>query len=223
MTWANLAFLHWPVPQEVLRAKLPIGLELDTRDDTAWLGITPFEMRNVHIAGMPPVPTAANFPELNVRTYVRHNGRAGVFFLSLDAASLFAVMTARSVTGLPYYHARMSSRASNSGIEYASDRRAARAPKAAFRARYAPTGDVFRSEPGSLEHFLTERYSLFVGRGSSILRLDIEHVPWPLQNGSAEVSVNTMAQACGITLPAQKPHVLFSRQLEVVANWPRPA
>jgi uncharacterized protein len=223
MTWMNLAFLHWPLPQHELRAKLPTGLELDTHDDIAWLGITPFEMRDVHVTGMPPVPTAANFPELNVRTYVRHNGRAGVYFFSLDAASLLAVMSARSVTGLPYYHARMSSRASNTGIDYASDRRAARAPRATLRVRYAPTGDVFRSAPGSLEHFLTERYSLFVDRGSSILRLDIEHDPWPLQNASAEVSVNTMAQAVGLTLPAQKPHVLFSRQLQVVAHWPRPA
>lgn len=104
MTWANLAFLHWPLPQEQLRAKLPPGLELDTHDGAAWLGITPFEMRDVHITGAPPVPSARDFPELNVRTYVRHNGRAGVWFFSLDAASLLAVLTARGVTGLPYYH-----------------------------------------------------------------------------------------------------------------------
>lgn len=223
MTWANLAFLHWPVGQDELRARLPAGLELDTHEDVAWVGVTPFEMRNVHVTGMPSVPTTRDFPELNVRTYVRHNGRAGVWFFSLDAASLMAVMAARSVTGLPYYHARMTSRASKDSIAYRSDRRAARAPRARFHAHYGPAGDVFRSEPGSLEHFLTERYSLFVARGSKLMRLDIEHVPWPLQNGSAEVSVNTMAQASGIALPAQKPHVLFSRQLQVVAHWPRPA
>ena len=223
MTWANLAFLHWPMPQDEVRARIPAGLELDTHDGTAWLGVTPFEMRNVHVTGMPPVPTARDFPELNVRTYVRHRDVAGVYFFSLDAASLLAVVAARGATGLPYYHARMSSRAENSEIAYSSARRAARAPAATFRARYAPTGDVFRSEPGSLEFFLTERYSLFVMRGSVLTRLDIAHDPWPLQNGSAEVSVNTMAQAAGFVLPRQKPHVLFSRQLQVVAHWPRPA
>lgn len=223
MTWANLAFLHWPMPADALRSKLSTGLELDTHDGTAWLGITPFEMRAVHLTGMPPVPGARDFPELNVRTYVRFAGRAGVYFFSLDAASLLAVMGARSVTGLPYYHARMSAKPGADGIVYASDRRAARAPMASFRARYAPVGEVFRSEPGSLAHFLTERYSLFVERGEKISRLDIEHDPWPLQNGSSEVSVNTMAQAAGIALPAQKPHVLFCRQLQVVAHWPRMA
>lgn len=223
MTWANLAFLHWPVPADALRVKLPPGLELDTHNGTAWLAVTPFEMRGVHVTGMPGVPTTRDFPELNVRTYVTRNGRAGVFFFSLDAASLIAVIGARATTGLPYFHARMSYRSDGSAIVYASDRRAARAPKASLRVRYAPTGDVFTSTPGSLEHFLTERYSLFVSRTRRLMRLDIEHVPWPLQNGFAEVSVNTMAQAAGLTLPDRKPHVLFCRQLEVVAHWPRPA
>lgn len=223
MTWRNLAFLHWPLPQTQLQPMLPEGLELDTHDGVAWLGITPFEMCDVHLTGMPPIPTARNFPELNVRTYVRHKGRAGVWFFSLDAASLLAVMGARSVTGLPYYHARMASRTTGDAIRYASDRRAARAPRAIFRAGYAPTGDVYASTPGSLEHFLTERYSLFVERGSRLLRVDVEHGAWPLQNGSAEVSVNTMAEAIGLRLPDEKPHVLFSRQLQVVARWPRPA
>lgn len=223
MTWANLAFLHWPMPAAALRAKVPAGLELDTHDGTAWLGIVPFEMRDVHPGGMPALPTAREFPEVNVRTYVRHNGRAGVFFFSLDAASLLAVIGARATTGLPYFHARMSSRADATGITYASDRRAARLPKASLRARYGPTGDVFTSVPGSLEHFLTERHSIFMKPTSKLMRLDVEHVPWPLQNGSAEVSVNTMAHAAGLTLPDEKPHVLFSRQLQVVAYWPRPA
>ncbi len=29
-TWEDLLFLHWPVPADVLRAKLPPELELDT-------------------------------------------------------------------------------------------------------------------------------------------------------------------------------------------------
>jgi uncharacterized protein len=110
MTWANIAFLHWPMPADALRAKLPSGLELDTHEGTAWLGITPFEMRDVHVAGGPRFPTAVDFPELNVRTYVTRNRHPGVFFFSLDAASLLAVIGARATTGLPYFHARMSSR-----------------------------------------------------------------------------------------------------------------
>jgi uncharacterized protein YqjF (DUF2071 family) len=223
MRWEDLAFLHWQIPVEVLRRLVPAQLELDRHDGVAWIGITPFRMTRVRPVFTPPIPTASNFPELNVRTYVRLRDRAGVYFFSLDAASWLAVTAARTATGLPYFHARMSHARDGTDIEYASARIDSTAPSAGFRARYRPTGDVSRSQPGSLEHFLTERYSLFVTRANRLLRLDIEHEPWPLQPASADIEHNTMAVAAGIQLPEAKPHVCFSRQLDVVAHWPVPA
>ena len=223
MTWANLAFLHWRIPTDVMRARVPAELTVEEFDGSAWLAVTPFEMRDVRIGGMPGVPGATNFPELNVRTYVRHRDRTGVFFFSLDAASLLAVIGARLATGLPYFHAGMWMREEKGDFQYASDRTEEHVAAARFRATYRPTGDVFQSKPGSREHFLTERYSLFVKAAGILRRLDIEHVPWPLQPASADVQVNTMAQAAGFGLPDESPHVLFSRSIDVVAHWPRPA
>ena len=223
MTWANLAFFHWRVPVDEVRAQLPAELGLDLFDTAAWIGVVPFEMRNVQLEGLPPVPTARDFPELNVRTYVRYGDRAGVYFFSLDAASLLAVIGARISTGLPYFHAGMSSRAVKDDIVYSSDRAEERVTPARFRARYRPTGEVFASKPGSLEHFLTERYACYV-KSSGVLRIiDVEHIPWPLQPATADVDANTMAQAAGFKLPDEAPHVLFSRQIDVVAHWPRAA
>jgi uncharacterized protein YqjF (DUF2071 family) len=227
MRWVNLAFFHWRIPAESMRKRVPVELELDVFDGSAWLGITPFEMRGVHASGLPAVPTARDFPELNVRTYVQCGGKSGVYFFSLDAASVLAVVGARIVTELPYFHARMESRRVGEEIRYTSERteRApASMPVAALRARYRPTGEVVRSEPGSLDHWLTERYALFVRwEAGGIRRLDIEHAPWPLQPASAEIDHNTMADAAGIALPQEKPRVLFARQLDVVAHWPVPA
>lgn len=223
MTWANLAFVHWRIPLDVMRSRVPAELTVDEFDGTAWLAVTPFEMRNVRIGDLPGVPGATNFPELNVRTYVRHRERAGVFFFSLDAASLMAVIAARLATGLPYFHAGMSAREVKGDIQYASDRTEEHVAAARLRATYRPTGDVFQSKAGSLEHFLTERYSLFVQAAGILRRLDIEHVPWPLQPASVDIQVNTMAQAAGFAIPDEPPHVLFSRSIDVVAHWPRPA
>jgi uncharacterized protein len=94
--------------------------------------------------------------------------------------------------------------------------------RAEFRARYWPTGDVFESNPDSLEYFLTERYSLFVMHLKRLVRVDIEHRRWPLQPADAAIDLNTMPPA-GIELPDQKPHIVFSRQLDVVAQLPVPA
>jgi len=220
MRWQDLAFLHWQVPLATLRPLVPEALELDTFGDVAWIGVTPFRMTRVRPVFAPPIPTASDFPELNVRTYVRHRGRSGVYFFSLDAASKLAVVTARTVTDLPYFHARMQMRRMKGDVDYRSKRLNAGASPAEFRARYRPTGDVYRAEPGSLEHFLTERYSLFVLRAALLFRLDIEHAPWPLQPATADVELNTMAESAGIQLPAEKPHVCFSRQLDVEAHFP---
>ncbi|MEX2154491.1 MAG: DUF2071 domain-containing protein [Gemmatimonadaceae bacterium] len=218
MTWIDLAFLHWQVPRDVFVGKIPVGLELDTYNDTAWLGVTPFRMTGVRPIFTPPIPTASDFPELNVRTYVRYKDVAGVFFFSLDAASKLAVKAARTATGLPYFHARMHERRDRDEVHYTSVR--SRGPKAEFRGRYRPTGLVDKARLGSLDHWLTERYSLFVERDATLIRLDIEHEQWPLQPASTDIEVNTMAEAAGISLPAEKPYVLFSRQIDVVAHWP---
>lgn len=223
MTWVDLAFLHWPVAFETLRPLIPSTLEIDTFDGSAWVGLTPFEMRNVRPLMVLPVPTATQFLELNVRTYVKYGGRSGVWFFSLDAASWLAVAGARALVNLPYYHAQMSAIRGTQGITYRSVRTHPRARSAQFRARYRPSGDVFTSKPGSFDHWATERYSLFShlpGSGGRLTRLDIEHARWPLQPGEVEIELNTMAEAGHIKLPSAAPRVLFSRSLDVRANWP---
>lgn len=220
MRWVDLAFLHWRVSPDALRARVPAQLEIDTFDGSAWIGVTPFRMTGVHPVGLPPIPTVRDFPELNVRTYVRYKGRAGVWFFSLDAASQLAVFGARAVVALPYFHASMIERRVADEIHYESVRTGHRGAAAEFRGRYRATGDVFNSTAGSLEHFLTERYSLFSVRMGALLRLDIEHAPWPLQPASVTIERNTMTDWLGIRLPADPPHVLFASTLDVWAHLP---
>lgn len=224
MTWLDLAFLHWPVPVEALRPLVPAPLEIETFDGNAWVAVAPFEMRDVRASGMPPVPSATDFAELNVRTYVRLGDRTGVWFFSLDAASWLAVAGARATTGLPYYHARMSVTREDASISYESERTHPGARPAELRVRYRPEGAVFRGAPGSFDDWCTARYSLFsVAIDRTLLRIDIQHEPWPLQRAAADIAVNTMARASGIALPDQPPHVLFAKRLDVTALWPTTA
>ena len=69
---------------------------------------------------MPPVPTANRFEELNVRTYVNLDGRPGVWFFSLDAASMLAVIGARLGIRLPYFRASMEMTSREGVIRYTS-------------------------------------------------------------------------------------------------------
>jgi hypothetical protein len=74
--------------------------------------------------------------------------------------------------------------------------------------------------PGSLEHFLTERYCLYTpGPRGEIMRGEIHHAPWPLQPAEAALERNTMTAGLGVALPGGPTHLRFARRLEV-ALWP---
>ena len=78
--------------------------------------------------------------------------------------------------------------------------------------------------PGTLDHWLTERYCLYaVDRASRIYRAEIHHRPWPLQPAEAEIDVNTMAAASDIRLPAVAPRLSFAERLDVVVWAPERA
>ena len=125
-TWHDLLFAHWPVDVASLGAKIPAGLELDLFEGQAWLGVVPFRMTNVAPRAVPALPWVSAFPEVNVRTYVRAGGRAGVYFFSLDAASPVAVWIARTLLHLPYYSASMQCETRDGWIHYSSRRTSAR-------------------------------------------------------------------------------------------------
>jgi uncharacterized protein YqjF (DUF2071 family) len=215
--WCDLLFAHWPVSREALRALVPAELELDLFDGEAWLGVVPFRMEKIRARFLPPVPGTSAFPEFNVRTYVRHRGRPGVWFFSLDAANRLAVRAARSCFHLPYFHARMECVERGNDIEYVSQRLAGSEMLPEFRGRYGPTGPVEHARPGTLEHWLTERYCLYALSARGVLRRgEIHHEPWPLQPAHAEIERDEYPAAAGLSLPDTAPLLHFARKLEVI-------
>jgi uncharacterized protein len=216
-TWNDLLFAHWRVDPDALRARIPAALELDRFDGAAWLGVVPFRMTNVGPRFVPPIPWLSAFPELNVRTYVTARGKPGVYFFSLDATNSLAVAGARTFFHLPYFGAEMTVQARGGWIDYESRRPGERA---VFLASYRPVGEPFEPRPGSLEHFLTERYCLHtIDPSGRVCTVDIHHPPWPLQTAEAQIGVNTMAAAAGITLPDDPPLLHFAMRQDMVA-WP---
>ena len=223
--WSDLLFAHWPVAPAALRDLIPPGLTPETFDGDAWVGVVPFRMSGVRLRFSPAAPWLSAFPELNVRTYESDGERPGVWFYSLDAGNPVAVAVARRWYHLPYFRARMSVGPGPAAgwIAYRSVRTHRRAPPAVFRAGYHPTGTAFTAAPGSLEHWLVERYCLYAAtpRGG-LLRAEIDHSPWELQVAEAELETNTMATAAGIALPDRPPLLHFARRQAMVTWAPRP-
>jgi uncharacterized protein YqjF (DUF2071 family) len=171
--------------------------------------------------GAQPASGAGNVvvPELNVRTYVRLHGKPGVYFFSLDAGAVLAVMGARLFYALPYFYAHMRVRYGAESVHYVSSRRH-KGKIAEFEADYGPVGSPSTPAPGSLEQFLVERYCLYAVQRRRVYRAEIHHVPWPLQPAKAVIATNTVAQAAGIELPSEPPLLHFARYLEVLVWTP---
>lgn len=161
MRWEHLTFLHAPVAPELIRAHIPEVLTIDTYPDSegnemAWIGLVPFKMVHVRPRNC---PRAFTFPETNVRTYVHFYGEPGVWFFSLDAANLPAVLLARLRWQLPYHWASMGVHAHERDTQFSSTRVFNREAVSVI----AESPDLPFSEPipGSLEHYFVERYRLF--------------------------------------------------------------
>lgn len=212
-SWEKLLFAHWPVSPEVMQSFLPSGLMADTYDGNAWLGIVPFEM-SYRLRG---IPWTIRFYELNVRTYVTHQDKPGVFFFSLDASTRLTVQAARMTYALPYFFAQMQVSKKQTTIHYRCQRIHSGARNAVFDAQYEPTSHPFQSQPGSLEHWLTERYCLYsIDKQSRLCRAEVHHLPWPLQQAEAQILKNTMSE---IDLPDSQPLLHYSPGVDVVV-WP---
>jgi len=214
-TWSDLLFAHWPVSAEILRPLVPHVLSLDMFEGQCWVAVTPFHMTGIRPRGIPPLPGISNFPELNVRTYVTSGGKPGVYFFSLDAASRAAVWAARATYRLPYFYARMSVEREGDWIAYRSQRN----HDAEFQAKYRPRAPIQLRSPGTVEHWLTERYCLYTVFRNSVFRAEIHHEQWPLQDAEADILGNTMASAAGVSLPQAQPLLHFAKKLQVLI-WP---
>lgn len=220
--WGKLLFMHWRIDEKLLRPLIPSQLNIDTFDGSAWIGVVPFTMWGIRASFLPPIPGTNAFHELNVRTYVHHQGIPSVWFLSLDAANKLAVWGARKFYYLPYFNAQMSLDQTGNTIRYSSSRRDRRGAPAELQAAWTIGETLQRSSsssPDSLGFFLTERYCLDVQHKGKLYRSRIHHQPWPLQRAEL-VSLNTsMIEAHGLPTPAGDPLLHYCEEISVEI-WP---
>lgn len=190
--WYRISFLHWPCNPALLQARLPVGLEIDTFDQTGWVGLTPFHLMGLRPPFLPAISCVSDFPEMNLRTYVRGPWGPGIRFFSLDAAAAAAVLGARLTYGLPYYWSRMTVRATGgSRIHYTSTRAGAAAVIT------VDVGEVL-ARPNDLALFLTERYQLYTRFLGRLAMARVEHEPWPLHRAVIFGFHETVRQAANL-------------------------
>jgi len=226
--WTNLLFVHWRLPAESVRSLLPAELTLDTWEGDAWIGLVPFYMSGVRPWWSPAIPGVSAFCETNVRTYVHFRGRdPGVWFLSLEASRSLAVRVARWCWHLPYYRAQMRLDRQRDSIFYSS-RRLWPGPAGPGCQISAAIGSLLgagatdrplpagRALPGTLEHFLIERYILYAQpEPGRLLAGRVHHTPYPIREVRQLEFDESLLSAAGVQRPTEYAHAAFSDGVEV--------
>jgi uncharacterized protein YqjF (DUF2071 family) len=214
----NVTFLHWRYPAEIIQPFLPKGLQLDLFDNSAWVGFIPFQVTGLRSHYVPAMPWISQFPAANVRTYVRGpEGNRAVWFLTLEADRLLAVIGARSFYGLPYHWSQMQVEKWGNIVEYAG-RRSFLSTPAEYRIRIR-TGN--RILCGELEEFLTARYRLYTTFCGSLVHTDVEHEPWRLQSAEVLEMRENLVRSSGLATPSTFPLVHFSAGVKTRISAPR--
>jgi len=220
--WHHLLFMHWEVPPQELQALLPHGLDLDTFDGKAYVGLVPFTITGVRPSFVPPLPLISSFHEVNVRTYVHRGGKdPGVWFFSLDASSALAVTAARAMYKLPYFDAAMTFAASEEPlptIELSAQRTDPRGTTPAHgRVIYKPAdGVVSYAQLGTLEFFLLERYILYSADDRhNLYRARVHHQPYPIERAEVLELDETLVWAAGIKRGEEVPLRHYAKEVNV--------
>jgi uncharacterized protein YqjF (DUF2071 family) len=206
--WRWLTYLHWPYDPALVQALLPEGLRVDTHDRKAWVGLIPFRME-VAPPGLPPAPYLSTFPETNVRTYVvGPDGKPGVWFFSLDASRLPAVLVARSWFGLPYRWATMRIEREGRRVRYTSVRR--EGPSARSSVEIEVGDPVPAGEMTDLDHFLVSRWRLYSADRRGLVLGRIDHAPWALRSAELVGVRQDLMEAAGLPSPVGAPLVRYA-------------
>jgi uncharacterized protein len=218
--WSELAYFHWPYEPAAVQRLLPDGLRVDTFDGAAWVGLIPFEMRDVQFGRTPPMRRLGTFIEVNVRTYVIDGcGRRAVWFFSLDVPRAAAVVMARSVFGLPYCWARAEHSIVGDRHRYQTQRRwpvgkqvgADIAFRVAARLADSEIGALGHHRPAGVQEVVERRRQLSYGR--------VDHPRWPLHRVEGVEIDQTLIEEAGLPTPAGAPHAHYSPGVDVRIAW----
>ncbi|HEX2192819.1 MAG TPA: DUF2071 domain-containing protein [Acidimicrobiales bacterium] len=214
--WRDVTFLHWAVAPEAIARLLPEGVEPDLFDGQAWVSLTPFSVRGFRLPLTPTVPRLSDFPETNVRTYVRGPGGVdGLWFLTAEVDSL-ANLGVRPLLGVPYRWAAMEV-SGGTTCTYLSSRRGA--PEIGHDIEVTAGAPLATQDARTA--FLTGRWRGISAVARRLVAVPVQHEPWPLWSATVSRLDETLVESCGLPAPATEPIVQWSPGVDVRFGPPR--
>ena len=165
--WENVVFLHYKVEKKALQLHVPKSLELDQYKKNYWVSIIAFDVKHIRPLQWAAVPLISDFHAINIRTYVRCNGKSGIYFLSIKGQKALSCFMARLISGLQYDPAKIR-RTNHSFV--VKDRTSSLSIKYKMGSQ--------KQEYNALDRWLLDRNAIFINKNNKIYRSDIQHEAW---------------------------------------------
>jgi uncharacterized protein YqjF (DUF2071 family) len=180
--WRALLGVTYPADEALLEPHLPPGCEIDQLEGSARVSIVAFQFRRTRVAGV-AIPWHVNFPEINLRFYVRIGEQRAVVFIREFVSRPAVTLTASLFYNEPYRTIRMKDwliaptvwNDSRLGVRH----RFGPGLRNRLEAWADPVAE--RPLPDSPAYWLTH-HELGVGRGHDgrVSRYRVEHDVWAL-------------------------------------------
>jgi uncharacterized protein YqjF (DUF2071 family) len=199
--WERAAFLHYEVPPDALQPFVPFPLDL--RGGSAWVSLVAFTLANLRPARGGRAASLLFRPMathgfLNVRTYVRHFGEPGIYFLAEWLPNPIAVLLGPRLFGLPYRRGRLDFRHAHETGAIRGEVVPADAPgRLVYHMKIHSGARAAPAAPGTLAEFLLERYVAFTWRPGRLRRFRVWHPPWPVLPAEAVLEEDALSPATG--------------------------
>jgi uncharacterized protein len=203
--WRDVLFVHYAIDPALLRPHVPF--ELDLYEGMAWVSLVAFTQDRMRPAvggslGAALMRPVACHEFLNLRTYVRSEGRRAILFLAEWIPNRLAMLVGPWLYGLPF---RLGS------LDYRKGRRDVRAGGVTLHLSANPApGPAQTASGGSLDAFLLERYTAYTSRFGRARSFDIAHAPWAWRRATVRVEDDTLIRDAAPWFAAARP---------VCAHW----
>ncbi|MFJ6208149.1 YqjF family protein [Lysinibacillus sp. NPDC092081] len=214
--WQDVLFLHWPVSPKDLEQYIPQELQLDLYENNAWLSVVLFKVKGQRLRYLPPLPGVGSHLQLNVRTYVTYNGMKGIYFFNLDVTNRFIVQIATKGS-LSYRHSKIALNQTGNNFSFTSLYHGALDER--LKISYQPTASEIITS--TFDKWLVERYHSWSKWKSSLVRIDIDHMPWQLQRVHINIESNTLAPFVKESIQGIQPIAHYSKSKEARIYSPK--
>ena len=178
--WSDVLLLTFEAPADLVRRLVPAGVEPDRWNGRTHVSLVALGMQRVRVWGW-PVPGFSAHLQVNFRTYIRHHGEPGVWFIREFVPSRLLAAVAWLKFGEPFgtapIHVHREEQESSVRASYQLGR-----PELGWHLTIAGSRATHVPPPDSAEHYFKERVLACRTRrdgGLGVFR--VEHPPWAVR------------------------------------------